>query len=110
MSEHDLTALIAAEWTENSYYADAEGPDCTKPFRPSLKRPVPRQGCGNCRCTKAGTDPTHRDSGVDILVGVDADHDLGCGYFNHASLSRREARHDPTSGQDCDGRGSLKLL
>src|ERR1700674_416866 len=85
--------------------------DHTKRPRPNFEIPVAFGAYGDCQRPKTGPDLVDRDSGMDVLVGVNADDDFDRVGLAHVEGSPEvRTRRCPASGQDCDGTGSLKLL
>src|SRR3954453_10089977 len=91
---------------------DAEGADRAQGPRPGLQCLVAPLADRDGRRAEAGTERVDRDGGVHVLVGVDADDDVGARGLVHGGgpPSRLRGPGDPAVGQDCDGTIALKLL
>src|SRR3954462_7253095 len=91
---------------------DAEGADRAQGPRPGLECPVAPLADRDGRRAETGTERVDRDGGVHVLVGVDADDDVGARGLVHGGGPPSQLRGpgDPAVGQDCDGTIALKLL
>src|SRR4051812_38223 len=91
---------------------DAEGADRAQGPRPGLECLVAPLADRDGRRAETGTERVDRDGGVHVLVGVDADDDVGARGLVHGGGPPSQLRGpgDPAVGQDCDGTIALKLL
>src|ERR1700731_2128745 len=93
--------------------------DHTKRPRPNFEIPVAFGAYGDCQRPKTGPDLVDRDSGMDVLVGVNADDDertQGPGYvktkrrYLAISLKSRAPDFTGTSGRSVLGKKGRRLM